>query len=218
MQPPAAATGDCSPVSPTFARAAVDPDDPTRLREADASRDQRGVPLTLGGLRRRPWTTPCHRNSSNPRVLRRSSESAGSMTCPRYEAQTSPTTGRPEGRDARHRALRLPWKARRRRALPPLPAPTHAGRSLAGHLRNGHHSTAEQHEAAATEALPDGHSTRLGPIRRLPGEQAIAVARQAGATGRSCGWTSRSDKVPLPSWSARWHGRPGCIDPSPSSA
>ena len=67
VQPPTAAAGDCSAVSPTFARPPVDTDDPARLRVTDAPRDQRGVLLTLGGLRRRTRPTPaCHRNSSNP--------------------------------------------------------------------------------------------------------------------------------------------------------
>ena len=71
VQPLTAAAGDCSAVSPTFARPAVDTDDPARLRVADAPRDQRGVLLPLRRLRRRTRSTSaCHRNSSNPRVLR----------------------------------------------------------------------------------------------------------------------------------------------------
>jgi hypothetical protein len=71
VQPLTAAAGDCPPVSPTFARPAVDTDDPACLGGTDASRDQGGVLLPLDGLRRhtRP-PSACHRNSSNPRVLR----------------------------------------------------------------------------------------------------------------------------------------------------
>src|SRR5262249_21815470 len=128
VQSPTATDGDCPPVSPTFTRAAVDPNDPARLGEAHAPLDQRGVLLPLRRLRRgsRP-TPPRHRNSSNPRVLRLSLESADqAVSRVTWAIKLRLPDPAVKGPRSGGSSAAVAWAGRRQRTNPPAHGPTSA--------------------------------------------------------------------------------------------